>query len=369
MQVRGEMEVPVRVIVPDSYSNRIDFSNFPPITEAHIQDRSKRDAISKGLVLVQTTWFILQCLGRAINRLPITKLEIATLAFTVLNLATYWFWWNKPADVRYPYTTPTVHGGEVFEGGGEAENGAKDYDEGGNGFVQVATRFKSRIRAAFSLAWTYAETEPPLRRVFIVPFYLLGTTFLNPFLSPKIRPPDLRVPTFYAGNLENGEGILVAWISALIASVFGAIHCFAWSLQFPSHKQQLMWRVSAVTTSSAPLLLVSAFRLSIVQRYFSVCGNFLGLGVAFSHNGYMCYVCDRTHYTTGPRIYIASLSPSWGIRDCLLDDIHPSSVVALTSSILNRAVSSSNLITLFVVSRSVLYIICVRRFTIHILND
>ncbi|KDQ55314.1 hypothetical protein JAAARDRAFT_195718 [Jaapia argillacea MUCL 33604] len=172
MQVRGEMEVPVRVIVPDSYSNRIDFSNFPPITEAHIQDRSKRDAISKGLVLVQTTWFILQCLGCAIERLPITELEIATLAFTVLNLATYWFWWNKPADVRYPYTIheqPVVHGGKVLEGGGKAENGAKDYPKEGNGFVRVAAQVKSGTKAVFSKAWNSAEDDPPLQRVFTAP--------------------------------------------------------------------------------------------------------------------------------------------------------------------------------------------------------
>ncbi|KDQ55320.1 hypothetical protein JAAARDRAFT_133767, partial [Jaapia argillacea MUCL 33604] len=237
MRVWGKMAGPVEVVLPYGSFGGLQLDKldeFLPTTEAYIQDSSKRDAISKGLVLLQTMWFILQCLGHAIERLPITELEIATLAFTVLNLATYWFWWNKPANVHYPYTIrewPTEHDGEGLEGAGEAENGAKDYHKERNGFVQVAAWVKSGTKAAF----------------------------LASFFDPVIDSEELRVLTFYAGYLGDREESLVAWISALITSVFGAIHCFAWLLQFPSHMQQLMWRVSAVTISSAPLLLVGVF--------------------------------------------------------------------------------------------------------------
>jgi len=37
---------------------------WPTITKKEIQDRSKADIFSKGIVLVQTTWFIVQCIGR-----------------------------------------------------------------------------------------------------------------------------------------------------------------------------------------------------------------------------------------------------------------------------------------------------------------
>ncbi|KDQ55304.1 hypothetical protein JAAARDRAFT_133786 [Jaapia argillacea MUCL 33604] len=264
MRVRGRMEVPVEVILPNSaHLSDFLFDEYPPITEAHIQDRSKRDALSKGLVLVQTTWFILQCLARVIKRLPITELEIATLAFTVLNLATYWFWWNKPADVHYPYTLrerPTPYDNEVLEKGGEAENGAEDHHKGRNGFVRIASRFKSGTRAVFSEAWGMAKRDHPLARVFSFPYYLLREAVILPLLLPSIDRKALQVPTFYAGDLDDTEDSLVAWISAFIACVFGAIHCFAWSLQFPSHAQQLIWRVSAVVVTSAPLLAVSAFQ-------------------------------------------------------------------------------------------------------------
>ncbi|KDQ55318.1 hypothetical protein JAAARDRAFT_195720 [Jaapia argillacea MUCL 33604] len=263
MRVRGKMDVPVEVILPNAISSHLKFDEFPPITEAHIQDRSKRDAISKGLVLAQTMWFILQCLGRAIERLPITELETVTLAFTVLNLATYWFWWNKPADVRYPYTIreqPNEHGDELLEGGNEGGNGAEDRHEGRNGFVRIIVRFNSKVRVVFLSVRGLARMSQPLQRVFTIPYDILAIAFFEPFLRPVPAEGDLQVPTFYAGDLEDREDNLVAWISAPIASVFGVIHCFAWSLEFPSHTQQLIWRVSAVTIALAPLLAMGAFQ-------------------------------------------------------------------------------------------------------------
>ncbi|KAF8064243.1 hypothetical protein FPV67DRAFT_210971 [Lyophyllum atratum] len=52
------------------------------------------------LVLLQVTWFILQFLARIIQHLPITELEVATLAFAVVNFMIYFCWWNKPLDVQ-----------------------------------------------------------------------------------------------------------------------------------------------------------------------------------------------------------------------------------------------------------------------------
>ncbi|KAG6909625.1 hypothetical protein DXG01_016407 [Tephrocybe rancida] len=72
------------------------------ITEDEIMDKSKGDLLSKSLVLLQVSWFILQFLARAIQRLAITELELVTVAFAILNFMTYFFWWNKPLDVQYP---------------------------------------------------------------------------------------------------------------------------------------------------------------------------------------------------------------------------------------------------------------------------
>lgn len=76
--------------------------DHPMTREKEIKDRSKGDMLSKRLVILQTTWFILQSIARGVERLPITELELVTLGFATLNIATYALWWNKPLNVECP---------------------------------------------------------------------------------------------------------------------------------------------------------------------------------------------------------------------------------------------------------------------------
>ncbi|KAF8520601.1 hypothetical protein BU17DRAFT_88782 [Hysterangium stoloniferum] len=57
----------------------------PTITQTEIQDRSKGDGLSKGLVVVQTTWFVIQCIARKAQGLDMTQIELLTLALSTLN--------------------------------------------------------------------------------------------------------------------------------------------------------------------------------------------------------------------------------------------------------------------------------------------
>ncbi|KAF9000314.1 hypothetical protein BDQ17DRAFT_1495787, partial [Cyathus striatus] len=44
-------------------------TKFPVIKEKEIQDRSKADALSKIVLLTQTLWFVIQCIGRHVQGL------------------------------------------------------------------------------------------------------------------------------------------------------------------------------------------------------------------------------------------------------------------------------------------------------------
>ena len=81
--------------------------DFPSTTEAEIDDRSKGDALSKGIALLQITWFIIQLIARRVQGLTITELELTTAALAGLNSVMYVFWWNKPLDVRCPIVIRT----------------------------------------------------------------------------------------------------------------------------------------------------------------------------------------------------------------------------------------------------------------------
>ncbi|KAJ7863527.1 hypothetical protein B0H14DRAFT_3862872 [Mycena olivaceomarginata] len=67
-----------------------------------IEDKSKGDSLSKGLVVLQGVWFTTQCLARVRQHLFLTKLEVATLAFQFVNIFIWLLWLHKPLDVQQP---------------------------------------------------------------------------------------------------------------------------------------------------------------------------------------------------------------------------------------------------------------------------
>ena len=78
-------------------SNRI---RFPSLTQADIEDKSKADGMAKGIAILQATWFLTQCIARAAQKLPLTEVEVVTLALASLSIMMYVLWWEKPMDVR-----------------------------------------------------------------------------------------------------------------------------------------------------------------------------------------------------------------------------------------------------------------------------
>ncbi|KAF7979839.1 hypothetical protein HWV62_40579 [Athelia sp. TMB] len=73
-----------------------------PPTLIEIQDKSKTDALSKTIAVVQTLWFVVQCITRSIRGLAMSELEVMTLAYTVITFAMYAVWWYKPCSVGCP---------------------------------------------------------------------------------------------------------------------------------------------------------------------------------------------------------------------------------------------------------------------------
>ena len=71
-----------------------------PVTEGEITDKSKGDALSKIIFILQSTWFIMQCLGRHAQGLDLTHVELTTLALASLNGITFVLWWDKPLGAR-----------------------------------------------------------------------------------------------------------------------------------------------------------------------------------------------------------------------------------------------------------------------------
>jgi hypothetical protein len=233
-----------------------DEIEYPIITREEIKDKSKGDAVTKGLVLIQTMWFLLQCVARGAQHLSITELELATAGFALLNVITYALWWDKPLNVQCAVRVQKKHvclqrnGGQVASG--EEETGRGDSQQRGEATaegVRERTTFTTRVQDwwrnfwhwwSWSNAWEEAET--------------IFEMIFGPFSSMIWKDED--DDTFFVGKNEDDNQQSKAFLGALVVSmVFGGIHCIGWaeSFSFPSHMEQLLWKMSSSTIVGIPL--------------------------------------------------------------------------------------------------------------------
>lgn len=108
--------------------------NLVDIPEEELLDKSKGDFLTKTLVVLQTSWFMFQCIARWIQHLPVTELEVITLAFALLNIGIYILWWNKPQNMHVAipmarYMIPNPPEEEKGNTGGSAVQGTSSDPE------------------------------------------------------------------------------------------------------------------------------------------------------------------------------------------------------------------------------------------------
>lgn len=91
-------------ITPWGVLRLTQWNMLPDIPKVEIDARCKSDGVAKGLICVQVSWFFIQTIARKVAGLPITFLELNTLAHIGCAVALYMIWWFKPQDVTVPFT-------------------------------------------------------------------------------------------------------------------------------------------------------------------------------------------------------------------------------------------------------------------------
>jgi hypothetical protein len=187
---------------------------IPCTTEGDLKDRGKSDGIAKAIVLLQTLWFVAQCIARGFQHLPLTELEIVTLAYAMMNSFIYFFWWDKPRDVGSPI--------RIYE---KVTTSYPPAEEWGSGFDGIFNRVSD---------------------------YILGNQDRYVLLSEQRT-----VPTFWSCmNSSDSESAVfgVTFLTSILGMAFGAIHFIAWLHAFPSRAEFILWRVSCLALVVVPLL-------------------------------------------------------------------------------------------------------------------
>ncbi|KAI9449657.1 hypothetical protein F5148DRAFT_1019947 [Russula earlei] len=298
----------VRVLLPEQLKSYSLTGNgdFPRIAKEEIEDRSKGDVISKTVVILQTGWFVMQCIARGVRHLPITELELVTVAFAALNFVMYLLWWDKPLNVQRGVRVYKKRDTEQAIDDGDVEDTSSVGFWGTLGdslleFPATIVRGPLTTHASFVYRRRPESTEEPVddglveapssvgfwgalchslselpaaivRGPLTANVHLHHTPWLWRVLSwPILKPSSIlmgedghpeyenlkRINTFYPNSWPAGRAHAFAmFIVIAVASVFGGIHCIGWSFTFPSSIEQTLWRFSSVFIAVIPILMI-----------------------------------------------------------------------------------------------------------------
>ncbi|KAK5045119.1 hypothetical protein LTR84_009452 [Exophiala bonariae] len=200
----------------------LDAKDLPQ--KAAIEDKGKADTLVKAVAILQALWLLAQCIGRAVQHLPITTIEIATLAYIPCALLISIFWWDKPMDVNQPIPLRILPTPVELRGM----------------FDDEPTASKPNLANPISVS-TYSYQKYPLARA-----------SADAVLSVL--------------NHINIWGLLTVFFCLL----FGGLHCLAWNFHFPTSIERLLWRICSVVVSVAipGAWLTSTVVSSVLKRLF-----------------------------------------------------------------------------------------------------
>ena len=244
------------------------------ITEEYILDRAASSSLSKALLIVQVAWFCTNCASRLFQRLPLSLLEVSTAAHAFCTLLTYFVWLSKPLNVASPTLLREKEAREVYA---LLKCEYVEYDKA----LEMAREMaKERAVGGSSMPTGSGVSEK----------IVLAAGALQHLLPTPVRPPRSLVfnesdDVLFPGTVkatDNGGLLIIAIATSPI--LYGLAHFLAWSDQFPTPLERLLWHVSSfvVTCSGLAGLLVIVLsalcgdRNKIVGSIFYALTKFIG---------------------------------------------------------------------------------------------
>lgn len=194
---------------------------YPNFSAKDVWDKSKADGFQKLFTCIQAGWFIVQCLGRAIQKLPVTTLELTTLCFVFCTLVMYYQWANKPLDVE----SPTI--------------------------LDSGSSIKEILREAGSIA------AKPYRQTPLDFIDNLGPSWLTevqPHLKFKRGPPERPLPRFTNDRFPVIAASPDAYGLFILSMIYCSLHFIGWNFDFPTHIELFFWRFSSITIVTTTLI-------------------------------------------------------------------------------------------------------------------
>ncbi|KAF8658899.1 hypothetical protein AX16_001943 [Volvariella volvacea WC 439] len=267
--------------------NALGQCEIPRIPEKEIKDHGKGDLLAKAIVVIQTTWFVAQCIARHTQGLILTEIELVTLAFATLNVITYGLWWDKPLNVEYPIYFDEE--GKRVDGPEESEE-KKSEDAGHRGMWESVKEYFRGWRDSVHLLGVIVTIW---KKGIVGPF----SAVFGPLMDMMVeRDGDDRGDNFVDAtdpSDEDKEKFYAMIYGSAIGVIFGGIHLVGWNFEFPTATEQLLWRASSLVITAVPLLLAILAILGFVASNSS--SDFTAV-LAYLFYLLTVYVCPLVYF-------------------------------------------------------------------------
>ena len=217
--------------------------HLPDIPLDFILDKSKADNITKTLVIIQATWLLIQCISRLAAHLPLTLLEINTVAHVICVFGIYCLWWKKPWDIR----EPTVLSGDWVRP------------------VRTYMYAHSTILPSWRTYWKYM-TYPSNSIPMTAELRELMSTVDGSVFDRADTLLNLRImnwPAERLGSVKTKSRKLDQFIFGIAPFLYGGLHAAAFNAYFPSYVERIMWRVSTLYIASGIFAFLALPSLSL----------------------------------------------------------------------------------------------------------
>jgi hypothetical protein len=224
---------------------------LPDISTETITDKRKADDISKGLVCVQAGWLVVQCIARLAAGLPVTLLEVVTLAHCLSALAMYALWWHKPLEISVPVCLdhPYIRQMAAFMViDGQTSTHKYSHDD----ILSAVTPNSSLTQPSIHVCRRMANEAS---EIFTLTTRAGNDTDREPLVSLRARNwarnSDF-LGTMIGGssggdlNTPRTKSKMLTWLAlTIVTASYGGLHFAAWNSFFPTSIEALIWRFSS----------------------------------------------------------------------------------------------------------------------------
>lgn len=226
------------------------FLLLPPLER--IEGVSKISGLTKCVAIIGLGGFILTCILRMAEKLPMANFEIMAFAHSLIAIFTFWPWWAKPMNVDCPERVSTA----VIEMNRQLACTHRPDVIRVPGFYRTFPAWQMIYAHIFG----NQDSLYDLRYLAGVPTFWSGDP-ANIFVRPSLSGPRPEGPrdAYYIANL----------IGLPVITLFGLIHCIAWNSPLNTQSEQLLWRGAAATVAAVPLVVIVSFWLTIIPILLS----------------------------------------------------------------------------------------------------